>query len=295
MNRKKMLKCITSEDEECILMNLICGKNLHQLMICLNTGYCITPRVLQFMVELGWTKEVKAFLEKSSFDYFENDEKRLAEWIIAFLDEEAAYALFKRCHWDNNFLCCISNECFIRHQDWDCCFKYKRWEVLIEQGQFGWIPMEENVSEWGPMLAQRGCFEVLYSRNQLSFIAEYGKKDDALKFLADKGEWQAIYLHAKVLFGSEDELWPYLYKQGVVKYMYGFYGGKKFLIQNKAFDLFVQNKNWKYLSEAHADASLIDWEDFYKQDAERCIKYATAYRLKGFLRRKGYWFRALIC
>ena len=35
MNRKKMLKCITSEDEECILMNLICGKNLHQLMICL--------------------------------------------------------------------------------------------------------------------------------------------------------------------------------------------------------------------------------------------------------------------
>lgn len=26
MNRKKMLKCITSEDEECILMNLICGK-----------------------------------------------------------------------------------------------------------------------------------------------------------------------------------------------------------------------------------------------------------------------------
>lgn len=50
-------------------------QNLHQLMICLNTGYCITPRVLQFMVELGWTKEVKAFLEKSSFDYFENDEK----------------------------------------------------------------------------------------------------------------------------------------------------------------------------------------------------------------------------
>ena len=142
MNRKEMLKCITSEDEECILMNLICGKNLHQLMICLNTGYCITPRVLQFMVELGWNKEVKAFLEKSSFDYFENDEKRLAEWIIAFLDEEAAYALFKRCHWDNNFLCCISNECFIRHQDWDCCVKYKRWEVLIEQGKFGWIPME---------------------------------------------------------------------------------------------------------------------------------------------------------
>ncbi len=59
-----MLKCITSEDEECILMNLICGKNLHQLMICLNTGYCITPRVLQFMVELGWTKEVKAFWRK---------------------------------------------------------------------------------------------------------------------------------------------------------------------------------------------------------------------------------------
>nr|AYM48154.1 hypothetical protein [uncultured bacterium] len=56
-------------------------------------------RVLQFMVELGWTKEVKAFLEKSSFDYLKTTKKRLAEWIIAFLDEEAAYALFKRCHW----------------------------------------------------------------------------------------------------------------------------------------------------------------------------------------------------
>lgn len=124
----------------------------------------------------GMDQRSKSFFGEKFFRLFWKRRKRLAEWIIAFLDEEAAYALFKRCHWDNNFLCCISNECFIRHQDWDCCFKYKRWEVLIEQGQFGWIPMEENVSEWGPMLAQRGCFEVLYSRNQLSFIAEYGKR-----------------------------------------------------------------------------------------------------------------------
>lgn len=289
MEQKKISSLLSLKEQETILLQLISNNNAEALFKCLQEGYHLTACLVQMILIAGWREQLQKFLLEYDFKYASNETDKIANAIIIAVGHEEAYKVFIRKPY-NAMLKHLDTDVLRLHSHPELYRELGLWKPLVMQREFKFLPCN-NRKEWISYMAELEMYDELLDNVCIASLSEVISRELIVKLLVQREAWQ-------VIADNLETLWKIAY-QALLDNDHEelLYRRQRYtaLIRNHRYRCFVENKDWENLCKNRVYDDNVDWEDFYRQNKEKCVLYACKGSRKDVLFRHGHWWKALWC